>query len=124
MFDLINNLNNKNHSLSKNKSTNSIDYNILKCYNENELTLSVEGRINSVTSKELDEEINNELGNFNSLILDFTDLEYISSAGLKVLIATQRKLKPDNIPFIIKNSNDVIMEVFLLSGVDRVLEIE
>ena len=40
--------------------------NILKCYNENELTLSVEGRINSVTSKELDEEINNELGNFNS----------------------------------------------------------
>ncbi len=98
--------------------------NILKCYNESELTLSVEGRINSVTSKELDEEINNELGNFNSLILDFTDLEYISSAGLKVLIATQRKLKPDNIPFIIKNSNDVIMEVFLLSGVDRVLEIE
>lgn len=97
---------------------------VIKCYNEKELTLSVEGRINSVTSKELDEEINNELGNFDSLILDFSNLDYISSAGLKVLIATQRKLKPDNIPFIIKNSNDVIMEVFLLSGVDRVLEIE
>ena len=98
--------------------------NILKNYNEKELTLSVEGRINSVTSKELDEEINNEIGNFDSLIIDFTNLEYISSAGLKVLIATHRKLKPDNIPFIIKNCNDVIMEVFLLSGVDRVLEIE
>ena len=97
---------------------------VIKCYNEKELTLSVEGRINSVTSKELDEEINNELGNFDSLILDFSNLDYISSAGLKVLIATQRKLKPDNIPFIIKNSNDVIIEVFLLSGVDRVLEIE
>ena len=97
---------------------------VIKCYNEKELTLSVEGRINSVTSKELDEEINNELGNFDSLILDFSNLDYISSAGLKVLIATQRKLKPDNIPFIIKNSNDVIMEVFRLSGVDRVLEIE
>ena len=97
---------------------------VIKYYNEKELTLSVEGRINSVTSRELDEEIKNELGNFDSLILDFSNLDYISSAGLKVLIATQRKLKPDNIPFIIKNSNDVIMEVFRLSGVDRVLEIE
>ena len=98
--------------------------NIIKSYNEKELTLSVEGRINTVTSKELDKEINDELGNFDSLILDFTDLEYISSAGLKVLVATQRKLKPDNIPFVIKNSNDVVAEVFRLSGIDRVLEIE
>ena len=97
---------------------------ITKNFNEKELTLSVKGRIDTITSKDLDKEINDEIGNFESLILDFTDLEYISSAGLKVLIATQRKLKPDNIPFIIKNSNDVIMEVFLLSGVDRVLEIE
>jgi anti-anti-sigma factor len=98
--------------------------NILKNYNEKKLTLSVEGRINSVTSKKLDEEINNEIGNFDYLILDFANLEYISSAGLKVLIATHRKINPDNIPFIIKNANDVIMEVFRLSGVDRVLEIE
>ena len=98
--------------------------NILKCYNESELTLSVEGRINSVTSKELDKGINDELGNFDSLILDFANLDYISSAGLKVLIATHRKLNPENIPFIIKNANDVIMEVFRLSGVDRILEIQ
>ena len=97
---------------------------IIKSYNEKELTLSVNGRINTVTSKELDKEINDELGNFDSLILDFSDLEYISSAGLKVLVATHRKLKPDNIPFIIKNVNDVVGEVFRLSGVDRVLEIE
>jgi anti-anti-sigma factor len=98
--------------------------NILKSYNEKELTLSVEGRINTVTSKELDKEINDELGNFDSLILDFTNLEYISSAGLRVLVATQRKLKPDNIPFIIKNSNDAIREIFRMSGVDRILGLE
>ncbi len=98
--------------------------NILKSYNEKELTLSVEGRINSVTSKELDKGINDEIGNFDSLILDFANLDYISSAGLKVLIATHRKLTPENIPFIIKNANDVIMEVFRLSGVDRILEIQ
>ncbi len=97
---------------------------VIKYYNEKELTLSVEGRINSVTSRELDEEIKNELGNFDSLILDFSNLDYISSAGLKVLIATHRKLKPDNIPFIIKNCNDVVLEVFRLSGIDKVLEIE
>ena len=98
--------------------------NILKSYNGNELTLSVEGRINTVTSKDLDKEINEELGNFDSLIMDFSDLEYISSAGLKVLVATQRKLKSDNVPFIIKNASDAVAEVFRLSGVDRVLEIE
>ena len=98
--------------------------NILKSYNGKELTLSVEGRINTVTSKDLDKEINEELGNFDSLIMEFSDLEYISSAGLKVLVATQRKLKSDNIPFIIKNASDAVAEVFRLSGVDRVLEIQ
>ena len=98
--------------------------NIVKNYNEKELTLSVEGRIDTITSPELEKEINDELGNFNSLIMDFTDLEYISSAGLRVLIATQKKLKPDNIPFVIKNVNDAINEIFRMSGFNKILKIE
>ena len=98
--------------------------NISKNYNEKELTLSVEGRIDTITSPELEKEINDELGNFNSLIMDFTDLEYISSAGLRVLIATQKKLKPDNIPFVIKNVNDAINEIFRMSGFNKILKIE
>ncbi len=98
--------------------------NIIKDYNEKELTLSVEGRIDTITSKDLEKEINEETGNFDSLIMDFTDLEYISSAGLRVLIATQKKLKPDNIPFIIKNVNDSIKEIFRMSGFDKILKIE
>ena len=70
------------------------------------------------------EEINNELGNFNSLILDFTDLEYISSAGLRVLISTQKKLKNDDIPMAIKNVNDIVNEIFRMSGFDKILNIE
>ena len=73
--------------------------NIVKNYNEKELTLSVDGRIDTITSQELDNEINEELGNFDSLIVDFTDLEYISSTGLRVLIATQKKLKKSDISF-------------------------
>ena len=98
--------------------------NIDKNYNDKELTLTVEGRIDTLTSKELEEEITAEMGNFDSLILDFADLEYISSAGLRVLISTQKKLKADNIPMIIKNVTDSVNEIFRMSGFDKILKID
>ena len=98
--------------------------NIEKNYNNKELTLTVEGRIDTITSNELEEEITAEIGNFDSLILDFADLEYISSAGLRVLISTQKKLKADNIPMTIKNVNDSVREIFRMSGFDKILKIE
>ena len=48
--------------------------------------------------------------------MDFADLEYISSARLRVLIATQKKLKSEDIPFVIKNVNDTVGEIFRMSG--------
>ncbi len=98
--------------------------NITKNYNQKELTLCIEGHIDTITSQELNNEINAELGNFDSLIIDFTDLEYISSAGLRVLIATQKKLKADVIPLVIKNVNDNVSEIFRMSGFDKILKIE
>ena len=98
--------------------------NIDKNYNDKELTLTVEGRIDTLTSKELEDEITAELGNFDSLILDFANLEYISSAGLRILISTQKKLKADNIPMIIKNVTDSVNEIFRMSGFDKILKIE
>lgn len=97
---------------------------ITKKYNEKDLLMSVEGRIDTITSQELDKEINSEIGNFDSLTLDFADLEYISSAGLRVLIATQKKLKADNITLVIKNVNDAVSEIFRMSGFDKILKIE
>ena len=64
------------------------------------------------------------MGKFDSLIIDFSDLEYISSAGLRVLIATQKKLKSEDIPMTIKNVNDTINEIFRMSGFDKILKIE
>lgn len=101
-----------------------MNMNITKKYNEKELTLYIEGRIDTLTSQDLEKEINDEMGNFESLILDFTDVEYISSAGLRVLIATQKKLKEDDIPFVIKNVNDTVNEIFKMSGFDKILKIE
>ena len=98
--------------------------NIIKNYAEKELTLSIEGHVDTITSQDLEKEINEELGKFNSLIIDFTNLEYISSAGLRVLIATQKKLKTDNIAMVIKNVNDSVKEIFKMSGFDKILTIE
>ena len=98
--------------------------NLTKTYNKKELTLSVEGRIDTITSQDLEQEINEEISNFDSLIMDFTDLEYISSAGLRVLIGTQKKLKPDNIQMVIRNINPTVKEIFRMSGFDKILNIE
>ena len=98
--------------------------NIIKKYDKKELTMSIEGRIDTITSQILDKEINEEFGNFDSLILDFTNLEYISSSGLRVLITAQKKLKEDSIPMIIKNVNDTINEIFKMSGFNKILKIE
>ncbi|MBQ8017003.1 MAG: STAS domain-containing protein [Methanobrevibacter sp.] len=98
--------------------------NIIKEYDDKELVLAVEGRVDTITSQDLEKEINDEFGNFNSLILDFSALEYISSAGLRVLIATQKKLKSEDIPMVIKNVNDAIKEIFRMSGFDKILKIE
>ena len=88
------------------------------------MTISVKGRIDTITSNDLEKEITDEMGNFDSLIVDFDKVDYISSAGLRLLISTQKKLKPDNIPFVIKNANDTIKEIFRMSGFDKILKIE
>ncbi|WP_405307325.1 STAS domain-containing protein [Methanobrevibacter sp.] len=95
-----------------------------KNYNEKELLLIIEGRMDTITSQELEKEINDELGNFESLTLDLNDLKYISSAGLRVLIVTQKKLDSDNIPFTIINVNGTVREIFEMSGFDKIFTIK
>lgn len=96
---------------------------LIKEYNENELTITVKDKIDTVTAPDFENEIMDEMGNFNSLIVDLTDLKYISSAGLRVLIATEKKLKPEGIPFVIK-INETIEEILVMSGFDKILNIE
>ncbi len=96
---------------------------IKKEYNEKELTIIVKDNIDTTTAPDFENEITDEMGKFDSLILDFTDLQYISSAGLRVLLSTGKKLSSDNIPFLIK-VNDTIREILEMSGFDRILNIE
>ena len=61
--------------------------------NADELVLEITGRLDTITAPALDKTINENLGEIKSLILDFKNLEYISSAGLRVLLSTQKKLQ-------------------------------
>ena len=98
--------------------------NVEKIYNDKELTIKVDNQIDTVTAPDFENEINDEMGNFDSLILDFEKLEYISSAGLRVLIMTQKKLQPQSIPFKIINSPDMIKDIIKVSGLDNILDIQ
>ena len=97
--------------------------NLIKQYNEKELTISVKGKIDTNISPDFQNEIMDEIGKFDFLIIDFTELEYISSAGLRVLLIIGKELKPKNIPYTIK-VNDTIREILVISGFDKVLNLE
>ncbi|MBQ6219410.1 MAG: STAS domain-containing protein [Methanosphaera sp.] len=97
---------------------------INKNYDDKKLIMEVTGRVDTITSQDLEKSINEEIGKFDSLTIDFEKVEYISSAGLRVLIATQKKLKKDNVPLVIENVNDTIKEIFRMSGFDKILEIQ
>ena len=96
---------------------------LTKQYNEKELTITVNGKIDTINAPDFENEIMDEIGKFDSLILNLNDLEYISSSGLRVLIAVEKKLNPENIPVTIK-VNEIIKEIIVISGLDKVLNIE
>lgn len=96
---------------------------LTKKYNEKKLIIIVRDKIDTTTAPDFENEIMDEMGKFDSLILDFKDLDYISSAGLRVLIATEKKLMPQEIPCVIK-VNDTINEILVMSGLDKILNIE
>lgn len=88
------------------------------------LTLALEGRLDTNTAPELEKEISVSLtADVQTLILDLKDLEYISSAGLRVLLAAQKKMNKQG-NMVVKNANDMIMDVFQVTGFVDILTIE
>ena len=89
------------------------------------ITSNLEGRLDTTTSPELQEELDKLLTKtkFN-LILDFKDLSYVSSAGLRVLLSAQKKANDLVGNVVIRNVSDPIMEVFEMTGFSDFLNIE
>ena len=91
--------------------------------NVNELVLEITGRLDTITAPALEKSINENYPESKSLILDLKCLEYISSAGLRVLLSAQKKMQKNNAMKVI-NVSDEIMEVFEMTGFVDILTIE
>ena len=87
------------------------------------LTLTIDGRIDSITAPELEEQIHDNLDGIHCVILDFNKVEYISSAGLRVLLTTQKAMSRQG-GLILTNVNDTVMDVFTVTGFTEILTIQ
>jgi anti-sigma B factor antagonist len=85
--------------------------------------IEVAGRLDTITAPTLDKTINEDIDGTKNLVLDLANLEYISSAGLRVLLAAQKKMQRIG-SMKVKNVCESIMEVFEITGFADILEIE
>ena len=91
---------------------------------ENDLIIKLNGRLDTTTSIKLDERIKEEEIKENNVILDFKELEYISSAGLRTLLQLKKNLASENKTLEIHNINAVVKEVFNVTGFKNILTIK
>ena len=91
--------------------------------NTDVIILELIGRLDTTTAPALDKTINENLNNIKNLILDFKGLEYISSAGLRVLLSTQKKMQQIGTMKVI-NVSEEVFEVFEITGFADILVIE
>lgn len=95
---------------------------ITKVMNGKELTVAIDDSLDTVTAPELDAALKASFDDIDSLVLDFRDLDYISSAGLRVLMNTHRIMSKKG-GMKITNINEVIAEVFDVTGLTVALNI-
>lgn len=87
------------------------------------LTLAVSGRLDTTTAPELDAELKEALEGVTELVMDFSELEYISSAGLRVLLTAQKTMNNQG-SMELTGCNDTVKEIFEVTGFDSILTIK
>ena len=89
----------------------------------NALNLALGGRLDTTTAPELDETLKGSLEGVTDLTLDLAELEYLSSAGLRVLLSAQKRMSKQG-TMTVKNVNETIMEIFEITGFAEILTIQ
>ena len=97
--------------------------NITKNLDQNVLTVELEGRLDTTSAPQLEETLKESLPEVKELVLDFAKLEYISSAGLRVLLAAQKTMSKQGSMKLIHVS-DLVKEIFEVTGFVDILTIE
>lgn len=88
------------------------------------LTIEIEGSIDTVTAPELEKQLKASLEGVAELVLELSKVAYISSAGLRVILSTHKKLSATKAKMILKSVNDSVMEVFEMTGFADFLNFE
>ncbi|TGE35730.1 anti-sigma factor antagonist [Desulfosporosinus fructosivorans] len=96
---------------------------INKTQDGSKLTLTFEGRLDSSSAPQLEMELKANLGGITELVMDFAELVYLSSAGLRVILAAQKQMNTQGKMLIVK-VNETIMEIFEVTGFTEILTIE
>ena len=91
--------------------------------NDQETIIEIVGRLDTITAPALDKTINEDIGDTKNLVLDVKGMEYISSAGLRVLLSAQKKMQKIGSMKVI-GVCDEVMEVFEMTGFADILVIE
>ena len=94
-----------------------------KQLNGSELTLALNGRLDTTTAPELENAIKENIAGITNLVMDFAGLEYLSSAGLRVILGAQKTMNKQG-EMVIRNVNETINEVFEITGFIDILTIE
>ena len=95
---------------------------ITKNQNGTDLELSLEGRLDTMTAPELEAELKNSMDGIESLTLDFSKLDYISSAGLRVILSAHKAMSSKG-GMKVTNVKEVVQEVFDVTGFADILTI-
>ena len=96
---------------------------IKKTRDGSKLTVELSGRLDTVTAPDFEASIMNDLDGVTDLTVDLKNLEYMSSAGLRVMLALYKKMSAVG-SMVITNVNDTISEIFELTGFNDILNIE
>ena len=96
---------------------------IKKTKNDTTLTLAIQGRIDTTTAPQREAELRSDIDGVTELYLDFTGVEYISSAGLRVLLSAQKLMSRQG-KMVLSHVNESVMEVFEVTGFSDILTIE
>ena len=97
--------------------------NIKKTIENGSALFLLEGRLDTTTAPELESEIKSSLNGVSKLTFDLKDLEYVSSAGLRVLLSAQKIMNAQG-EMKIRNVNETVMEIFEVTGFSDILDIE
>lgn len=97
--------------------------NIIKNRTDDKLVVALEGRLDTMTAPELENDIKPALDGVKELTFDMAKLDYISSAGIRIILAFQKIMSKQGSMKII-NANEMVMEIFEVTGFSEVLKIE